>query len=125
MGSAPKKGSGRRRRPVLYQLEPISSEGMEGAETGPLRAAGPFLFEGELEGSIIVSVPETMSGHAAQELNQKLSEHFGGKDICIVTHNISFLRLRRMSPREAAKISARLLRSEPKETPREEEAENG
>ena len=108
MRTVPKKGRGKR-KPVLYALEPITAEGMD--LDGPLKAEGPYVVEGELMGSIVVSVPETMSNHTAQELDQQLTSHFK-RDVCIVTHNISFLRLKRLRPNEAAKVTKRIVKTE-------------
>lgn len=60
-------------------------------------------IEGELDGWLIVSVPETTSPNAANRVKQAL-ETATNRPVLIVTHNIHFLKLGRLSATEAGRV---------------------
>ncbi len=112
MKTVPKKAK-RKRKPVLYELESITRDPDAGEDPGleALRSEGPFVVEGEVLGSVAVSVPETVTQRSADVLHEKLAEHFGA-DVLVVTHNVAFLKLRRLTVGEAKKVVKRVQRSE-------------
>jgi hypothetical protein len=92
-----------RRRATVYRLEPM----FQPDRRKPLLATGPeHHIEGELSGYLIVSVPPTASHESCGQLQEQLGAALGRpeKNIVIVTHNIEFLRVRKLTPAEAAKL---------------------
>lgn len=72
----------------------------------PLLPAEDYSVQGELDDYIIVSVPTTTSQNAAESLRKRLTEAVQ-RPVILVTHNIHFLRARKMSSAEARKTIKR------------------
>jgi hypothetical protein len=72
----------------------------------PLLATGPeHQVEGELDGCLIVSVPPTASCETCRQLQEQLAAVLDRPEqsILIVTHNIEFLRIKKLTAVEAAR----------------------
>jgi hypothetical protein len=67
----------------------------------------PGEIEGELEGYVVVSIPETETHASARTVRETLSKALG-KPILIVTHNVEFLVTKRLPPKEGAKVIKRM-----------------
>ena len=94
----------KRTKPIFYRLVPLKSEdGSEQLVTGE-----KLVCEGELEEHVIVSVPETMSHRAAQELEESLTREFE-RPIIIVTHNVSFMKVKKLSAIESMELAKRVI----------------
>jgi len=92
-----------RRDATIYRLEPI----IQADARESILATGPEHFiEGEIGDCLIVSVPPTASHETCRQLRDQLREAIGRVDrnILILTHNIEFLRARKLTPAEASKI---------------------
>lgn len=62
---------------------------------------GPAYFiEGEFGRRLIVSVPDSTSQRACEELQERLEVHFG-RPVCVFTHNIQFVVSERLTAAEA------------------------
>jgi cobalamin biosynthesis Mg chelatase CobN len=66
----------------------------------------PYYLEGELENRVILSVPEDTS-RAAVERIQKSAQALLGKPCLVTTHNVEFMRVRKLSAAEAAQVIKR------------------
>jgi hypothetical protein len=91
-----------RRRTTLYRLEPM----FQPDRRKPLLATGPeHQVEGELDNCLIVSVPPTASHETCRQLQEQLGATLDRpeKSIIIVTHNIEFMRIRKLTAVEAAR----------------------
>lgn len=66
----------------------------------------PYYLEGELENRVILSVPEDTS-RAAVERIQKSAQALLGKPCLVTTHNVEFMRVRKLSPADAAQVIKR------------------
>jgi hypothetical protein len=86
----------------VYRLDHFFRTG-EGGDL--LIDSAPHYVEGEIGDRAILSVPESTSQLQAQRL-QEAAEEALGKKVLVVTHNVEFMRARRLSPDEAAKIIA-------------------
>jgi hypothetical protein len=92
-----------RRRTAVYRLEPM----FQPDRRKPILATGPeHRVEGELDSCLIVSVPPTASHETCRQLQQQLAAALGQpeKNLIIVTHNIEFMRIRKLTPAQAAKL---------------------
>lgn len=97
---------GMRKRPVVYGLRPIGvREGLH--EELDLEVTDQYHIGGEIKDHLIVSVPPTISHNAARNLRVQLSEGFG-RPVIIVTHNIEFLEVTRLSSKQALAVAKRL-----------------
>ena len=89
----------------FYQVEALGKDGKSPCEGIPSRDAG-FEIEGEIEDHIIISVPPSMSERAAQEMLKKLSETISSP-VIVITHNIEFLKARKLGYNEFMELSKR------------------
>jgi len=53
-------------------------------------------------------VPQDITHAAAEELQVKLKEQLGDRPIIVITHNVTFGRLEKLSPNEAARVIHRI-----------------
>lgn len=60
-------------------------------------------IEGEIGGYVIVSVPPSISHQTAKALEESLKTELG-KPVMILTHNVQFLRVAKMSPKDVNKV---------------------
>ena len=63
-------------------------------------------LEGEIDQWLIISVPETIRVEVAAQYKQQL-QIATGRPVMIITHNVQFVKLNRLSPSEAAKVIKR------------------
>lgn len=91
---------------TVYQLVPLASPPGVNPFDAPLLPAEDYSVQGELDDYIIVSVPTTTSQNAAESLRKRLTEAVQ-RPVILVTHNIHFLRARKMSSAEARKTIKR------------------
>ena len=66
-----------------------------------------YLAQGSLHDHIVVSVPVSMSHRSAHQLSEQLVREFD-KPVLIVTHNIHFVRLERLTKEEADAVVERV-----------------
>ena len=101
----------------IYQLNLIASVPDEGENQSepPFRLKDDVHFiEGGIEGIQFVSIPETVSLAMAQELKADLEAQQAEakvknpKRIITVCHNTQFVRVRKLSPKEASKVIRKL-----------------
>ena len=78
-----------------------------GDQDDKLQRAPDHYLEGTVQGSLVVSVPETTSQNTAAALRAGLEGQFKCP-VVLVTHNIEFLRAEQLSPGESAKILAQV-----------------
>lgn len=88
---------------VAYQCLPLFGDKPEER----LIAGRPMLVEGDLDGYLVLSVPESTTVAGAQRLQQDLEAELGRK-VLLVTHNLQFMRMVRLSPSEAAAVIRRI-----------------
>lgn len=69
--------------------------------------AEAFISEGKVENHTVVSVPPSMSLRALQDLMTKLSETLT-QPVIVVTHNVHFLRVKKLSKKAAEEVQARM-----------------
>ena len=92
---------------AIYQLENIGADPqLEPQLDGPLLASEPYEIQGTIDDHIIVSVPPEMSQRSIQELLSGLTKKLDKPGI-LVTHNVQFLRARKLTFKEAIQISKR------------------
>lgn len=60
-------------------------------------------IEGEIGDYTLVSVPPTISHQAAKVLEENLKSELG-KPVMIFTHNVQFLRVTKMTPKDVNKV---------------------
>jgi hypothetical protein len=64
------------------------------------------LIEAGIRDHVVVSVPHTTSQQSVEELVTRLGDTLG-KPVIFVTHNVQFLRVRKLTGSEAAKVTKR------------------
>jgi len=96
-----------RRSTTVYQLEPVFvSKGHS-----VLDKSTQYYIEGdELEGCVIVSVPNTTTHAACRELEQQLQKTLK-KTVLIFTHNVKFLKAKKLDSTEGAKVIRQIERT--------------
>lgn len=102
-----KRNRRERRRALLYKLESIfrPRPDISPLPEADLEKAPPHFFEGELDGVLFVSVPETASHNACQKLREMLDVVYGGKKkIVILTHNIELMKITKLDTTTAAAV---------------------
>lgn len=92
--------------PAIYRVIPIAKDPDD--PDGPLVKTDEYLIQGSLFDHIIVSVPISISHRAAHELSERLVAELG-QPVLLVTHNINFLTLERLSKAEAEKVVDRIM----------------
>ena len=91
-----------------YQLDAIGVENPDGNPAmDALSDDNTFEIGGEIEDHLIISVSPLMSHRAVEELLKKLSE-FVTRPIIVVTHNIHFLKARKLKHKESVQIAQRV-----------------
>jgi hypothetical protein len=78
--------------------EPYVAE--DGTVIEDLGEGPPYFVEGEFEGRLIVSVPDSASTRACQELQARLEQQFL-RPALVLTHNIQFVEAVRLTAAEA------------------------
>ena len=92
---------------AIYQLEPLGIKGQSGPlSDGPLESCGEYIIQGEIKDHVIVSVPLTMTQRSAMELTTKLRDTLD-KPVILVTHNMHFLKARKLSFKDAVVVNKR------------------
>ena len=86
-------------RDEFYKLVAIEKK-----EDGNIVPRNEFEIEGRLEDHVVISVPPTMTERSVRELLENLSKKISAP-VIVVTHNISFLKARRMTAREVSLIT--------------------
>jgi len=81
----------------VYRVEHLTSEGK------PIEGMEECFIEGELDGWLVVSVPETTSLRTSQRMKDVLQLKMR-KPVMIITHNTAFMKAIRLKPNEAAKV---------------------
>lgn len=92
-----------RRGTTVYRLEPMFRPDAR----RPVLATGPeHYLEGEIGDCLVVSVPPTTSYESCRQLREQLCAAFARPDsrVLIITHNIEFLRVKRLTATEAARL---------------------
>lgn len=87
----------RKRENALYALTPLLRNG-EVLEEAPV-----FTLRGSIDQYRIVSVPETTSAATVREMGKEL-QRILKKPVIVVTHNTEFLKVKRITGKEASKI---------------------
>ena len=85
---------------TFYKLVAVSHEKTDGSFT----EGTEFEVEGSIEDHVIVSVPTSMKERSVRELLEKLSKEISSP-VIVVTHNISFLKAKKMTPKEVAELA--------------------
>ena len=65
------------------------------------------MLEDKLQNYTVVSVPSTTTNKAADSLQQNLVLALGGP-VLVITHNVSFMRVQKLSNTDAAKVYKRV-----------------
>jgi hypothetical protein len=102
-----KRNRRERRKALLYKLESVFRPRPDKSplSEAELETAPPHFIEGELDGVIFVSVPETASHNSCQKLREIIGVLYGDKkQVVILTHNIELLKATKMDPNVAAAV---------------------
>jgi len=95
----PKRNRKQRAQTTVYRLEHYLKDGTP----HPIDEDRKFFVEGNVEGMLIVSVPEDTPTRVCQNI-QKLVADKVRQDVLVVTHNITFMRAVPVSRKEGAQI---------------------
>ena len=87
-----------------FKLVPMLSD-----KEGKTKNGEAYLIRGSLDDHVIVSVPTTISHRASIELEMALEKKIM-RPIIIVTHNVEFMKVRKLSERQATAISTQMER---------------
>lgn len=99
---------GSKNKTSYYQITALHAKSDDGSpDEGTLVAGNEFEIEGELDDHVIISVPPSMSQRSVETMLKGLSEELTSPAI-VVTHNIHFLKAKKLSNKEAMKLAKRL-----------------
>lgn len=90
----------------FYCVEPLSEDGGEHSDLEVAGQLHPYVVEGSLADFVVVSVPETVSASVAREIVEQLQTQMK-KPVMVITHNVMFMRARRLTRREMADVQQR------------------
>lgn len=87
----------------MYRLENY----LQKADEDEIMIEGEVHYiEGCLDNYVIISVPETTSQASAEKIKQEAIKLLN-KPVCVITHNIAFVKAVKLSPKEAAAVIKR------------------
>ena len=85
----------------VYEVVSLFEENAR--KDSPLQQAAEHYIEGSLDGYHIVAVPTTISNSMAANLKADLEKELGSP-VIVITRNTKFMKIRKLSPGEAAKV---------------------
>ena len=95
-----KRNRQERKNAQIYRLESLLSK----VDTLGFAVEGEVHhIEGAIDQYVVVSVPETTSYAQAERIKTE-AIRLTGKPACVVSHNVTFLRAVKLSPKEAAEV---------------------
>jgi hypothetical protein len=105
--------------PELYHVEPLALKKPTNLRLP--RKAKAHVIVGRLAERLLISVPESTTDEAAQQL-ARMAEKSIGEPVFIVTHNVQFLQARKLTEEETRMVLGANAEAEAKEVNAQAEA---